>query len=285
MLYVFFGESFWARRKLEEVLSRAREKGSAVFLLRPPALSPLGSYFSGNIFGGNTLVVGDGLLDDPGYESEITTALEALAASENILILLEGELSEARQKRFKEAGAKIVEFKNPGPAKFLQWAEGKAEKIGVSVSRPDLAILSEEAEFNPRAVLNKMERMFLEEGARARTKGRVSEPNYFAFTDEVSAKRKHSALRLLRSYVKNGLGAEEAFWKLWWKIKTLRLADSGVKGTGLHPFVEKKALADLRHFSSGELEKLSFEVMDIFSEVRRGEESFEEGVEKTLLKL
>ena len=90
---------------------------------------------------------------------------------------------------------------------------------------------------------------------------------------------------LLRSYLRRGFGAAEAFWKLWWKVKTLRLADSGASDLGLHPFVLKKAKDDLGKYTSEELKNLSLELLDLFSEVRRGGTSFEEGLEKILLKL
>ena len=156
----------------------------------------------------------------------------------------------------------------------------------MNLSSLELRILISEVGDDPWALLNKLERLFLEGRAPAlRPKVLGPEPNYFNFADAASGKKKYQALSLLRSYVKDGLGAEEAFWKLWWKIKTLRLVDSGEKNTGLHPFVEKKALGDLQNFSSEELKKLSYELLDLFSEVRRGEATFEEGLEKILLKV
>ena len=113
----------------------------------------------------------------------------------------------------------------------------------------------------------------------------AGEPNYFNFADAAGARNKYQALRLLLSYIKEGFGGEEAFWKLWWKVKTLRMVGSGADGLGLHPFVLKKTSEDLKRFSQVELKNLSLELMDIFSEVRRNETSFEEGLEKILLKI
>ena len=117
------------------------------------------------------------------------------------------------------------------------------------------------------------------------TKNSAVEPNYFEFADAMSAKNKHSSLRLLRRYMKGGFGAEEAFWRAWWKIKTLRTLESGAKGLELHPFVQKKGLLELRNYSSGELAKISLEFLDLFSEVRRGNVSFEEGLERILINI
>src|SRR3989338_5495901 len=50
-------------------------------------------------------------------------------------------------------------------------------------------------------------------------------------------------------------------------------------------FVQKKTFQDLRNFSSWELKKISRELLDLFSSVRRGEDNFEEGLEKLIIRL
>ena len=286
MLYVLYGESFWARSKLTELLARAREKNYDILKLEEDGEPPLNSFLSRDLFGQKVFLVLEGLLENSQRALELKNLAPDLVGSENIMVLVEAELPEFWRKLFKEAGAKMQEFKKPPEAKLISWLEGTAKKIGLNLFSLELRILISEVGDDPWALLNKLERLFLEGRAPAlRPKVLGPEPNYFNFADAASGKKKYQALSLLRSYVKDGLGAEEAFWKLWWKIKTLRLVDSGEKNTGLHPFVEKKALGDLQNFSSEELKKLSYELLDLFSEVRRGEATFEEGLEKILLKV
>jgi DNA polymerase III delta subunit len=283
MLYVLWGQRFWSKKKLTELLIRATEKDNAVFRLRPENTQPIGAYLSGDLFGKKVCVIGEMLFENSDYETEIKNLLGSLVSTESLIFLREGELSKEWQRRFEKACAKIEEFKKPGEAKLSSWAEAEAEARGVKISHSQIKQLVSESGEDPPAIINKLERMCLEE-LKFETKN-ISRPNYFNFADAVSDKNKHQSLRLLSSYIKEGLGAEEAYWKLWWKIKTLRIADSNAKGHELHPFVMQKAHEDLRNFSSDELNKLSFALMDVFSEVRRGEENFEEGLEKILLKL
>src|SRR3989338_6296091 len=251
MLYVLYGHQFWARKKLRELLEKARERESALFKLSSASFVPLAG---------------------------------RLAASDNIVFLLEEGLAQDWEERFRDAGAKLEKFKNLPEEKFFSWARDEALKFGLALSAAELKVLAEEFDFDPWTIAAKLERMSLE---KIKISGKIffSEPNYFQFADLAAARRKYEALKLLRGFAKQGLGGEEAFWKLWWKIKTLRMIDSGQGNLGLHPYVLQKSRADLKNFSSEELKKLSYELLDIFSEVRRGEESFEEGLEKILLKL
>lgn len=284
MLYVLYGESFWARSKLTELLAKAREKNYDILKLEEESETPLNSFLSRDLFGQKVFLVLEGLLGNPERAPEFKNLARDLVGSENIIALVEAELPEPWQKLFKNAGAKMQEFRKPSEAKLVSWLEAAAGKIGLNLSSLELRVLISEVGDDPWALLNRLERFSLEEARPARSRVSGFEPNYFNFADAASGKKKYQALSLLRSYVRGGLGAEEAFWKLWWKIKTLRLVDSGEKNTGLHPFVEKKALGDLQNFSSDELKKLSYELLDLFSEVRRGEATFEEGLEKILLK-
>ena len=283
MLYVFYGETFWIRQKIKELSLKARKKGCEIFKLEEDSSTPLNSFLARDLFGQKIFLIGERLLEFPEREEEIKALAQDLAESENIVVLVEEKISEAWEKIFTKAGAKIQEFKKLSGAKLLAWLSLKTKEAGINLPAADLSILLSDAGSDPQALLSRLERISLER-VRPRAEKNIEEPNYFNFTDLASAKRKYAAITLLRSYVKDGFGAEEAFWKLWWKVKTLRLVDTGKRGTGLHPFVEKKAAADLRNYSREELKKLSYDLLDLFSDARRGEESFEEGLEKILLK-
>ncbi|MBI2024404.1 hypothetical protein HYT00_03400 [Candidatus Giovannonibacteria bacterium] len=284
MLYVFYGEPFWAREKLSELAARAREKNCEVFRADYASEVPLNSFLSRGLFGGKTFLILENLLEVPEREREIKALASDFSASENIVAVLERELSEEWAECFKNSGAKTQEFKKVTGAKLSSWLGLKAGEMGLKLDRMDSdALLAESTD--PVSLLNKLERMHLEKGNIGKSKTKMeTEPNYFSFADAVSGRRKEAALLMLRNYIKEGLGAEEAFWKLWWKIKTLRMVDSGMRNHGLHPFVEKKALEHLSNFKSEELKKISSELQDLFSGARRGEENFEEGLEKILLR-
>ena len=288
MLYIFHGEQFWIREKVLELSKKAQEKGCEIFRMDESSRTSLNSFLARNLFGKKIFLVGEHLLEIPERAQEAKALARDLMQSENVVVLFEYKISEAWEKIFDKAEAKVQEFKKPSPAKLSGWLQAKAKEFGLSLFKMDLDILISDTGPDPFALQNKLERLSLEKSKITAKKSYSAPQNYFNFADAASGKRKYQALSLLRSYVKGGFGAEEAFWKLWWKIKTLRMVDSGKSASwrtsGLHPFVEKKALADLQNYSPGELKKLSCELLDLFSQVRRGEESFEEGLEKLLLK-
>ncbi|OGF51918.1 hypothetical protein A3I27_01020 [Candidatus Giovannonibacteria bacterium RIFCSPLOWO2_02_FULL_43_11b] len=284
MLYLFHGEPFWIQEKLLELEKRATEKNYEVFKIRDDSQVPLNSFLSRDLFGKKTFLILDNVLEIPERGEEVKKLAEDFSRSENIIAVVEEDISESSAKAFEKAGANIKEFKKPSAAKFLAWLSVKAKAAGLNLSKQDTDILILETGSNPFAILNKLERLSLESRLPARLPKAVG-GNYFNFADAVFGKRKNQAISMLRSYIRDGLGAEEAFWKLRWKIKTLRLVDSGKKTTNLHPFVQKKAIQDLQNFSSRELKKISQDLLDIFSEVRRGEDNFEDGLERLIIKL
>lgn len=284
MLYVFHGEQFWLNQKLAELEIKAREKNCDVLKFEAEDSPPLNSFLSRDLFGKKLFLILKDFLKEKERVEEIKALSRDLAESENIIVICENEITEAWHKVFEKGGAKIQEFKKATGAKLSGWILDKGKEAGLDLSKRDVDILIDQADSDPATLLNKIERISLERRMPV-SKSKSIGGNYFNFADAVSGKRKAQALSLLRSYMRDGFGAEEAFWKLWWKVKTLRLVDSGKKSTGLHPFVEKKALQDLQNFSPGELKKLSFNLLDIFSNARRGEESFEDGLERTILKM
>ncbi|OGF68983.1 hypothetical protein A3H65_00280 [Candidatus Giovannonibacteria bacterium RIFCSPLOWO2_02_FULL_45_14] len=284
MLYAFHGETFWIREKLAELEKKAREKDYEISKLVEDSQVPLNSFLSRNLFGKKTFLILDNILGAPERAEEVKKLAQDLSRSENIVALVEKDISEAWAKILEKAGANIKEFRKPSASKFLAWAGAKAKEAGVILSREDMDILISREASDSFAILNALERISLEKTKITREKEK-SEPNYFNFADAVFGKRKNQAVSMLRSYIKDGFGAEEAFWRIWWKIKTLRQVDSGKKTANLHPFVQKKAIQDLQNFSSGELKKISSELLDLFSNVRRGEENFEEGLEKVIIRL
>lgn len=284
MIFVLWGDRFWARFKLNELVSRANDIGNEVFWLDRESADSVGRFIGSGIFASKNCIVGEFLLENPNYDAEIADLLDELAASKNIIILLEEELSDAWQEKFRKVGAKIQKFAKASEAKILSWAENAAKELELKISKPELKIIASECGLDPSSIKNKLERLFLGDRPPARLPKAVG-GNYFNFADAVSAKNRHQALRLLLSYANDGFGGEEAFWKLWWKIKTLRMIVSGAQDLGLHPFVLKKSSEDLKMFSDEELKKISFELADIFSEVRKNETTFEEGLERLLLRI
>ncbi|MEK7085269.1 MAG: hypothetical protein AAB904_01935 [Patescibacteria group bacterium] len=286
------------RRKLERLLAEAREKGRTVSYFPSDGSRPTAELLSQDLFAHKRCLWSENMFQDSAREAELLEALPRLAASPDIFIFTEEELSESLQDTLKRAGVKVEEIKNPSSKYLLSWAEGEAKKLGLPLSESRLKEIAEEAAGDPwalEAVLLRAasggeaekkhlptakEPSFAPSFVKTMEGKKASEgkPNYFDFADAASAKNRGRAIKLLSGYIKEGLGAEEAFWKLWWKIKTLRMVEAHAKDTGVHWFAERKAREDLRRWNTGELEEYSRALCDLFSEARRGERDFEEGL-------
>ena len=116
-------------------------------------------------------------------------------------------------------------------------------------------------------------------------KGR--EFNIFALTDALGAKRKKEAWIIYRKALSAGLSAEEIFFKIVWQIKTMLLASRTKNATeaDIKEFPYHKAKSFLKNFKSGELEKLSENLVVGYHQARRGKGDIETLVEKILLSL
>jgi len=111
--------------------------------------------------------------------------------------------------------------------------------------------------------------------------------NIFALTDAIGARKKRDAWVLYRKALASGMSPEEVFWKLFWQVKTMLLAQKTrtPAEADMKPFPYNKAKGFLRNFKSGELEKLSEEIVLGYHQVRRGKGEMETFVERMLLKL
>lgn len=278
MLYVLSGHRFWARRKLERLLAEAREKGRIIAHFPSDGSRHTAELLSQDLFGGKRCVWGENMFVEKARAQELLEALPRLVASSDIFIFVEEEMPARLGGELKKAGAKVEEVKNPSPAKLYAWAEEEAKKLDLRLSESQLKRVIEEAAGDPWAMKAALVRVASGGEAGRKSAPSGGEPNYFDFADAASAKSRGQAIKLLSEYMRGGYGAEEAFWKLWWKIKTLRMVETGAKNAGIHQFVERKAREDLRKWRTEELEEYSRSLCDLFSEVRRGERDFEEGL-------
>jgi DNA polymerase III delta subunit len=108
----------------------------------------------------------------------------------------------------------------------------------------------------------------------------------FSLTDAVGARNKKEAWIQYERALASGMAPEEVFWKVVWQIKNMLLASRTTeKGSGLNPFVYKKAKASLKNFKEKELENLSEQLVVGYHQARRGEGDIETFLEKFLLSL
>lgn len=111
--------------------------------------------------------------------------------------------------------------------------------------------------------------------------------NSFALAEALGKRDKRSLWLLWNEALLEGKSAEELSGILWWQLKTMRLAAKGRNAAevGLKDFSYTKAKRALDKFGSGELEKISRELLGVINDSRLGELDTTLAVERWILKL
>ena len=109
--------------------------------------------------------------------------------------------------------------------------------------------------------------------------------NTFSLTDALCMRDKKTLWLLLMEARKAGVPAEEIIGVLFWQIKILRLVEKtkSAEEAGQKPFVYSKAKRALSKFKSGELEKLSRELLVLYHEGHMGKVDINLTLEKWVL--
>ncbi|MFH1170380.1 MAG: hypothetical protein V1704_02375 [Candidatus Vogelbacteria bacterium] len=109
----------------------------------------------------------------------------------------------------------------------------------------------------------------------------------FAVADALGNRDRKQAWLLYHDARRDGLSAEEIFWKLAWKVKTLLLVETAPAGSALpmKPYPLSQARRQVKGYKPGELAHLSGRLVRFYHDARRGLTDFDLGLEKLLLEL
>lgn len=109
--------------------------------------------------------------------------------------------------------------------------------------------------------------------------------NTFALTDALCMRDKKTLWLLLMDAWKAGVPNEEIVGILFWQVKILRLVEKteSAEEAGQKPFVYQKAKRALGKFKSGELERLSRELLVLYHEGHMGKADMSLALEKWVL--
>ncbi len=111
--------------------------------------------------------------------------------------------------------------------------------------------------------------------------------NSFSLADAFTKRDRKLLWLLWNEALLSGNSGEELAGILWWQIKTLRLAQVGdsAASVGLKDFPFTKAKRALGNFKSGELEKLSRDLLTLIHESRLGKFELPLALERWILKI
>ena len=109
----------------------------------------------------------------------------------------------------------------------------------------------------------------------------------FAIADALGNRDRKRAWLLYHDARRDGLSAEEIFWKLAWKAKTLLLVATAPAGSALpmKPYPLSQARRQVKGYKPGELARLSSRLVRFYHDARRGLTDFDLGLERLLLEL
>lgn len=297
MLYLLYGkDTLRSRQKLNELLDffRSKKENSGVFRMDEENfnIEELEGFLkSKSLFGEKSVVVCEGLLENKAASNFILKNFDRCANSDSIFLFLEKEISDELLGPFKENSEKIQKFDLLVGAKIKKWMQEEAEKRKIKLPESVQEKIAEKCGNDLWCVSSEMELYSLGGGIESAA---VKEKyNPFQICDAVASRDRKTSWILLQKALLNGVPAEEVFWKIWWQVKTLLLvkflAGANVKNiekeSGLKSYPAQKALAAIRNFSSSELNQLSWNLVDLYHKIRKGQAEFEIGLEKILISL
>lgn len=289
MFYLLHGQdTYRSREKLNELLNHFKTKVSSLGFFRIEKESFNEAEFD-ELLKGRTLfekkyvVVCEGVLENKQMADFVLGNLDKLAKIENMFLFLEKDIDEKVLEEFKKQAYKVQEYKPLDNVRLKNWFASK--KIPANVAT-DIAKKCGSDLWSASKEIEKYEL-----GGELAKQGESLEYKPFAICDAFAEKNKSKTWIIYQQALRQGIPAEEVFFKILWQVKNLllvkKLINAGVdnvsKETGLHSFVAGKAIKSAQKFSEEELENYSYEMLKIYHKERRGELELPIGFEKLLI--
>lgn len=289
MFYLLHGQdTYRSKGKLNELILHFKNKVSVLGFFRMDGENFKETEFE-ELLKGKTLfdkkyiVVCDGLLENKESKYFVIDNLEKCAATENIFLFLEEALDDKVLEKFKKRAVKIQEFEPLNGVKLSAWFAAK--KIPPNIA----ADIIKKCGSDLWRASHEIEKYQL--GSETSALIKTAPYNPFAICDAFAEKNKVKAWMIYQQALRQGIPAEEVFFKILWQIKNLlmvkKLMNIGVsnivQATGLHSFVASKAINAAQKFSEEELTDYSYEMLRIYHKERRGESELPIDFEKMLI--
>lgn len=228
---------------------------------------------------------------------ETIVSLIEKKSSENTIMVFWEEALDAKKlknpfvkKLLKEKY--IYSFKLLNPKDLLIWVRNTVKNMGSAISL-------EAAQFLCDAIGNNLWEMQteLEKLASYKQKKEIVladicnlsnaeiDENIFTLTDAIGNKNKKSALSLVRKFISSGMSPSELLHKYLWLTRNLLMIKSFVQNNerasqqdvarelGLHPFIIKKSLSQIKNFDLAHLKTMHDKILRIERKIKTGHNS------------
>jgi DNA polymerase III delta subunit len=107
----------------------------------------------------------------------------------------------------------------------------------------------------------------------------------FSLTEALGKRDKKNLWVLYQKAKMNNVSDEEVHGILFWQVKSMLLSlnTKDAKESGLNPFVFRKSLGFVKNYSESELRKLSFSLISLYHDTRRGVHEMDSAMERFIL--
>ena len=228
---------------------------------------------------------------------EVVVNLIEKKSLENTIVIFWEEALDAR--KFKNPFVKkllkekyLYSFELLSPKDLLIWVQNTVKNMGGTISL-------EAAQFLCDAIGNNLWEMHteLEKLANFKQKeeivladirnlsGAEVDENIFGLTDAIGNKNKKSALSLVQKFLSAGMSPSELLHKCLWLARNLLMIKSFMQNNerasqqdvarelGLHPFIAKKSLSQIKNFDLAHLKTMHEKILNIESKIKTGHNS------------
>ncbi len=256
MYYLFYGtETEKARARMHEILEGGKKKRPDAEIFRIEATGfqegMIDEWTGGmGLFERKIIVVLDRVFENKEAAETIVARAEALGATENLIIILEGKLDKKTADKLAKFAFKSEAFEEKKEARQFGLGPGQGKGGSGKLSLKDF--------------------------------------NIFSLTDALGARDRKSLWALFVKSQFHEVAAEEISGILFWQAKAMLLAaeqGADAKSTGLNPFVFQKAKSYAKNFSPKELRDLSSKLVSMYHDAHRGLADFPVAIERLALSL
>jgi DNA polymerase III subunit delta len=283
MIILLHGEdTYRARRKMREIMDEHREKHKSGLNLRylegkSTSFDDLRNEMLGiSMFKEKKLVVVSDLFSNSKLKEEMIERGKVFVDSDNVLLLVESSSIAAKDKllTFLEKEGKVQEFEPLSGVKLNAWAKKEAEELKGSIDEKALEKLIEYVGGDLWQMENEIKKLvsysntIKEKDVEAMVKPKY-ETNVFDTIDAIAAKNKKKAIELLKEHAEKGDSVLYLLAMVASQIRNIISVKSG-SGSGMHPFVLRKATYQAKNFSMEDLRRIYQKIVDLDFEIKVG---------------
>lgn len=292
IILIFGADSYRSVERLNDFIAAHKQKHqSGLNLMRFDSKSVNLEDLKNDIFGismfkEKKLVIIDNIFGNAKLKEAFMKEGERFQADENVLVFYEIGNIAAKDKflaYLNEIGAKVEAFSELTLSKVKIWAEKEVEKNKIKISGVALEQLGDYIGSDLWQMSNEIKK--LANYARANGKMEITEDdvkkivvpdlelNIFDTIDAIAAKDKKKAINLFKEHLRQGAEVPYLFSMVAWQIKNIIIAKTfsgSYGGSGLSPFVLRKAGYQAKNFSLEDLKRIYAKIIELDAALKVG---------------